>query len=226
MAKNADERCFWTDLVKKLQPCVTKENFPERTRRSLSLLFCSIFLAACGTLRTTTDKVAQIALDAVGVNTSQKSAANGSARTIRMHLDASRNLNADDNGNGLSAIVRLYKLKDINTFLAAPHSVFGHIEREKESFGADLMDVRELTLAPGQRLDLAEKMTDEMAYLGVVTLFRSPDRKRWRFAFGVAAAEATDITLGLHACAMTATSMAPSGMTLNDTALLSSVKCN
>ncbi len=226
MTKNADDRRIWKALVKKLKSCVTKEEFPEWACHPLYLLLCGIFLTACGVVRTTTDKVAQIALETVGVNTSQKSATNGSTRAIRMRLDASRDLNADDNGNGLSAIVRLYKLKDINTFLSAPLSVFGHIEREKESFGADLMDVRELTLAPGQRLDLVEKMTDEMAYLGVVTLFRAPDRKRWRFAFDIAAAEATGITLGLHACAMSATSMPPSGMTLNDTALLSSVKCN
>lgn len=190
----------------------------------LSALACG-FLIACNTVQTMSDKAAEIALSAAGITIPDNAALPKAPKTIKVRLEAARDLNADEAGQGLSAIVRLYKLKDRNAFMSAQLGAFGNPEKEKQAFGSDLMEMRELTLSPGQTLELSEKMTGEMAYLGVATLFRSPDPKRWRFAFATAEAEPSGITLGLHSCAMTATSAAPSGMDLHEAALLSSVKC-
>jgi type VI secretion system protein VasD len=118
--------------------------------------------------------------------------------------------------------VRLYKLRDHNSFLSTPYTSFGAPETEKQAMGADLLEAREIILSPGQTLDLKEKMAGEAAYLGVVALFRSPAPRRWRFAFSAAN---TKITMGVHACAMTVTDIAPVGMSLDETAFLSSIKC-
>jgi type VI secretion system protein VasD len=81
-----------------------------------------------------------------------------------------------------------------------------------------------MTLSPGQVLDLKEKMIPEATYLGVVALFRSPAAQRWRFAYATSDVE-SGVTIGVHACAMTSTNAAPSGMTVAETALLSPVRC-
>ncbi|MGE5651478.1 MAG: type VI secretion system lipoprotein TssJ [Bacillota bacterium] len=226
MKKKAEEKSFYMILNRKTRRHVTKGNLHELPFRRVGLLTMSIFLAACSAVRATTDKAAQLALETVGIRAPESSAQAAPARTIRIRLDAARDLNADEDGKGLSAIVRLYKLRDKNAFLSAPYAVFGHLDREKQAFGADMMEAHELILTPGQQIDLAEKMSAETPYLGVATLFRTPDSRRWRFAFAGATAEAAGITLGVHGCAMTATTIAPLGMTLSDAALLSSVKCN
>lgn len=225
MKKKEDDIYFCTYLVNLGSTSVTQLKNYSRLPVRTCILLSSIFLIACSIVRTTTDKVAQIALEAGGAKIPASSPRAFSVKTVWIRIDAAKNLNADDDGRGLSTIVRIYKLKDKNGFLSAPYAIFGHTEREKLAFGNDLMDVRELILAPGQRIELAEKMTDEIAYLGVATLFRSPEITRWRFVFPTTEAESSGVTLGVHACAMTATSLAPSGMALNDVSLLSSVKC-
>lgn len=191
----------------------------------LSLALAAAMLTACGAVQTASSKVADMALNVAGVRLPEVAAPRRADRFAHVRIAAAGNLNADEHGRGLSAIVRVYRLKDRNAFLAAPYAAFGHAEKEKQALGSDLLDVSELILAPGQTLEFKEKMNDETAYLGVVALFRVPDQKRWRFAFTASDAESSGVTLGLHACAMTATAAAPSGMAPGDAALLSPVKC-
>lgn len=134
-------------------------------------------------------------------------------------------MNAGDDGEGLSAVLRIYKLRDRTSFLSMPYAAFGNPDKEKQVIGADLLEVREMILSPGQMLDVTEKMNAEAAYLGVVTLFRSPSPERWRFAYATSDIENSGVTIGIHRCAMTSTSAAPIGMTLSETALLSPLKC-
>jgi type VI secretion system protein VasD len=145
--------------------------------------------------------------------------------TVPLRIDAAKNMNVGENGQGLSTILRLYKLKDKNAFLIAPYSTYGDSTKEKEAIGTDLVEVRELILSPGQTLSTKEKMPADAAYLGVVALFRSPVAQRWRYVFSTADAAKSGVIIGVHTCAMSATNVAPVGMTLDDAGLLSPVKC-
>lgn len=190
------------------------------------LLLISISLVACSTaVQIASDKVAELALGAIGIQLPDNPNLPRPAKTIRLHIEAAKDLNAGDDGQGLSAIMRLYKLKDQNAFLSTPYSAFGSPEKEKQAIGGDLLEVKELVLSPGQAIDLKEKLTGETTYLGMVTLFHNPDSRRWRFAFASSNADSAGITVGVHSCAMTATGAAPSGMTSNEAALLTTVKC-
>lgn len=160
----------------------------------------------------------------MGIKVDGQSGARAS-KTVQLRLETAQNLNAGEDGQGLSTVFRVYKLKDRNAFLATPYSVFGSPEREKSAFGQDVLEMREMVLSPGESLDMKEKITADTPYLGTVALFRQPGAQRWRFVFAAADSEKTGITLGLHACAMTATTTPPVGMTLNESALLSSVHC-
>jgi type VI secretion system protein VasD len=124
-------------------------------------------------------------------------------RNVPLKLHASSNLNAGATGKPLSLITRVYKLKQTAAFYSAPYDAFLSPEKEKALLGADLIEVRELTLVPGQLYEVTEKVSRESAYIGVVTLFRKPAAQRWRAAFAAADAEISGITLGLHACSMT-----------------------
>ncbi|RJG06142.1 type VI secretion system lipoprotein TssJ [Noviherbaspirillum cavernae] len=184
-------------------------------------------LAGCGVAPIATGKVAEIALQAVGIALSDSAKAPRGPKYVQIRLKGADDMNAGEDGKGLSAIVRLYKLKDQNSFQAMPYTTFGRAEKERLALGDDLVEVKELILSPGQTLELKEKVENDTAYLGVVTLFRSPNARRWRFSFAASEeTQKTGITLGIHACAMSATSSAPIGMALTESSLLSPVKCS
>jgi type VI secretion system protein VasD len=197
----------------------------SHTGRVLVLL-APIVLAACGTAaQIATGTVAEIALGAIGIKVPESANTTRPPKEVPLRLEAAKDMNAGADGEGLSAVLRLYKLKDQTNFLATPYASFGNPEKEKQALGTDLVEVRELILSPGQTLDLKEKMVSEARFLGVVTLFRSPSPQRWRFAYAASEAEKTGVTIGIHTCAMTSTNAAPLGMTLAETSLLSPVKC-
>lgn len=191
----------------------------------LPLLAACLLLNGCAAaVGVVTNVLADKALVAMGVKLENPNAPRP-PKSIPLRLETAQDLNAGDDGKGLSTVFRVYKLKDQNAFMATPYAAFGNPEREKSAFGQDLLEVREMILSPGEILDLKEKLPVESAYLGTVALFRQPSAQRWRFVFAAADSEKNGITLGLHACAMTATSTPPVGMTVNESALLSSARC-
>ena len=123
-------------------------------------------------------------------------------RKVQLRIHAGERLNTDPAARSLSIVVKVYKLKDVTAFLAAPLEAFKDSASEKTAFGNDLIDSRELVLTPGQKYEVVETLPPTIAQIAVVAMFRAPAEGRWRFAFGTRAAEKSGITLGVHACAM------------------------
>jgi type VI secretion system protein VasD len=172
-----------------------------------------------------TAKVAEFALSAVGIKMPGSADAPQPPKTVELHIEGTQDLNAGEDGRGLSTVVRLYKLRDQTGFLSMPYAEFGATDKEKASLGTDLVDVKELVLAPGQTLDLQEKMPNDTRYFGVVALLRSPDPQRWRFAFPLSKADSTPIAVAINACKMTVTTSLPSDIASGKSAFVASASC-
>jgi type VI secretion system protein VasD len=127
---------------------------------------------------------------------------------VAVRLQAAQGLNLDTRGQPLALLVRVYKLRQRTAFDQAPYAAFLSPQAEREALGADLLDVREVTLVPGQQFELNEKLAREAGWLGVVALFHSPQPQGWRLAFAAPEAEQGGVTIGLHACAMSASTAA------------------
>lgn len=121
---------------------------------------------------------------------------------VNWRLFASDSLNVDENGQPLALLVRIYRLRNADTFLQAPYEAFGDPNKEKLTLGEDLVAVREVQLLPGQRHEALDKVAREAHYIGIVALYRNPSTGRWRYAFNTASAERSGLHLGAHACAM------------------------
>jgi type VI secretion system protein VasD len=126
------------------------------------------------------------------------------ARSVTLRLHAGEVLNVDAQGRSLALVARVYKLRASDTFLQAPHEAFQQDPaRHKElPFAQDVVDMREVVLTPGQRLDGIETLGPEVKAIAVVALFRAPAPQRWRFVFDTASATRTGITMGAHGCAL------------------------
>jgi type VI secretion system protein VasD len=129
-------------------------------------------------------------------------------RSVALRLHAAKRLNVDARGQPLALLVRVYKLRQRTAFEQAPYAAFLSPQSEREALGADLLEVRELMLVPGQQLELSEKLAREAGWLGVVALFHSPPAQGWRLAFAAPEAEKSGVTIGLHACAMSSSGSA------------------
>jgi type VI secretion system protein VasD len=107
--------------------------------------------------------------------------------------------------------VRVYKLRQRTAFEQAPYAAFLSAQQEREALGGDLVEVRELTVVPGQQLELKETLPRDAGWIGVVALFHSPLQQGWRLAFAAPQAEQSGVTVGLHACAMSASGAEEAG---------------
>lgn len=130
---------------------------------------------------------------------------------FRLHASSSLNLDAAS-GQPLALVTRIYKLRSPNAFLGAPYEVFGQPAVEKDRLGADLIEVREVQLVPGQRIEGLEKVAREAGYVGIVALFHDPSPQRWRYAFSTEALEQSGLSVGAHACALTVSQGEPLGL--------------
>lgn len=145
-------------------------------------------------------------------------------KKVSLRLHAGETLNTDSQRRSLSTVVRIYKLRNVNAFLAAPYEAMGTESSEKAAFGSDLLDVRELVLMPGQKHEVVETMPLEASHLAVTALFRAPAEDRWRFAFRVKESEKTGITVGIHGCALSVAAGVPDGAP-PETLRLAGVNC-
>jgi len=135
-------------------------------------------------------------------------------RNVALRLHASPRLNLDKRGQPLALAVRLYQLRQKEAFEQTPYDAFLDAGQERERLGADLLEVREIMLVPGQKVEVNEKVGREAGYLAVVALFQRPAEGRWRTVVKAVDAEREGLTIGLHACALTV-----------GAASLSSVRC-
>jgi type VI secretion system protein VasD len=142
-------------------------------------------------------------------------------RNVVVHLHAAPRLNVDARGQSLALVVRIYKLRQRGAFDQAPFAAFLSAQAERDVLGADLVEVREITLVPGQHLDVNDRLARDTPWLGVVALFHAPAEHGWRAVFAAADAEQAGVTIGLHACALTVgTGALPAGGALRPLSLV------
>ena len=188
-----------------------------RINSSLAVLAAACALAGCGS-----NGLASKAMEATGLRKPPElPEAQKPPRSVALRLHASPKLNADKRGQPLALAVRLYKLRQKDAFEGAPYATFLDPRLERESLGADLVEVREIMLVPGQRYEVTEKVAREAGHVGIVALFHTPAAGRWRTAVSSLEAERDGLNVGLHACAMSVGSAAAK----DGASALGSVRC-
>jgi type VI secretion system protein VasD len=199
-----------------------QENRMTPTHRCALLMLAFIFAAAlsgCG--NTPHGSFANAALGAVGLRKQPGlPESQQPPRNVPLRLHAATRLNVNERGQPLALAVRLYKLRQKDAFEEAPYAAFLDPQQERERLGADLLDVREIMLVPGQRYEVTEKVAREAGHVGIVALFHNPAAGHWRTTVSSADAERNGVNIGLHACAMSV-----AGRAIGGASALGSVRC-
>jgi len=163
------------------------------------LLLLAAFLPGCAG-----DGLAGRALEAAGMRKAPDAEKLKGPRSIVLRLHAAPKLNTDAQGRPLALLARVYTLRQKAAFDAAPYATFLTPGADREAFGADLVEVKDVTLVPGQRYEVVEKVPREAAFIGIVALFHSPAPQRWRLSFSALDAESAGVTVAMQACALSA----------------------
>lgn len=173
----------------------------------LCLAIATLNLSGCASSAIGT--VASLVMQASGIGKPDVPDSQKPPRNVSIKLHASANLNAGNTLRPAALIAKIYKLKQNASFQRATYDTFLSSQKEKEVLGTDLLDVREVTLIPGQRYEVPEKVTKEAGFIGIVFLFQNPAAQRWKVSFQAEQAEKSGITLGVHACGFTLGAGAP-----------------
>lgn len=176
-------------------------------------------------------KMKEGALQVVGITSAAEQAAKSaaareSAKPVSVNIYAGRNLNSDSHGRGMATVFRIYRLRDPAAFMQATYEQLADAQGEKSLLGADLVDVKEWVVKPGEEVLRTETLGGEAAYLGVVALYRKPAPDRWRLSFARSnPANDKGIVIGAHACAMTVSRGEPFQAQLVNAGSLGGVLC-
>ena len=150
----------------------------RRLVHATALLLPALLLAGCagGAIGTLTNAALHMA--GVSKPPPELPDAQKPPRNVSIRLHAAQRLNTDAEGRPLALVARIYKLRQSAAFEQAPYDSFLDTQREKAALGADLMEVKEVLLVPGQRYEVQEKVSKEAYFIGVVALFRAPAAQR------------------------------------------------
>lgn len=192
-------------------------NLYMRTRRfhlcHLGLALCCAALSGCSSVpgdrggvfdRTLyvlgLQRTDALSLQAQGTPSSQS--AQSASQRVGLRLHAGQVLNVSEQGQSLSVVVRLFKLRERIAFEQAPYGAFQKSDAgQHQGLATDTVESRDLVMTPGQKYEVVETLGPDVRYFAVAILFRLPAEQRWRFIFDAKAAATTGITLGLHGCA-------------------------
>lgn len=95
-----------------------------------------------------------------------------------LQISTTPSLNARADGRALALLVRVYHLKSKEAFLARTYHDLSQGDGKLES--ADIVDMKELVLRPGQTHRSSEVLQANAPYIGIVALYQQPAGDHWR----------------------------------------------
>lgn len=181
-----------------------RTTFPTILRLLMSVVLCTLAVG-CASAPRIGERIGDT-LQGMGLKRSDDDGQPTEKTSLRLRMHAAPNLNGGSEARPLALVVKLFHLRDHDSFQALDFDAFLDDALADEALGDALLASREVLLLPNQRYDVLEALAPEVTHLGVVALFRGPAATRWRFVFDAGQVDANGILVGLHACAMTTTS--------------------
>ncbi|MFE8070116.1 type VI secretion system lipoprotein TssJ [Marinobacteraceae bacterium S3BR75-40.1] len=97
-----------------------------------------------------------------------------------LHLRANISTNADDQGQPLPVVVRVYELRSEEAFQEA--GFFDLYDNADSVLGDDLLRTSEVVLRPTQQLTHDMRLDKDTRYVGIIGAFRDIDNADWKLS--------------------------------------------
>ncbi|PHV13184.1 type VI secretion system lipoprotein TssJ [Chitinimonas sp. BJB300] len=166
-------------------------------RATINILYAVIgvhLLVGCAT------PVGQAALRAVGMSEKEEA-----GRKLQLVLSAGDSVNSDKSGRGNALVLRVFKLRNQESFLALSREAFDSGGVAPAGLKEDLLGSKEHILTPGQQYQAEELLPPGTRYVGLMMMFQSSQPARWRTVLQVSALDDKPLLVGVHRCSFTIT---------------------
>ncbi|QIC16671.1 type VI secretion system lipoprotein TssJ [Providencia vermicola] len=134
------------------------------------LLIATINLTACGLTQMVSDGT--------------RSAANAifykQVKVVHLDFVAREALNTDDTGTSLSTIIRVYQLKNFESFAESDYATL--FAKDSQVLKSSLVTQKDLRIRPGESISLDMPLEKEAEFVAVAAMFHHPDlvTDNWR----------------------------------------------
>lgn len=98
--------------------------------------------------------------------------------TAGLTIQATDKINPNASGTASPVVVRIYELKATSTFDTAEFSQLFY--NDQATLGGDMLDRREVEIAPGQTVERTDTLSSETRYLGFIAGYRDLSNATWR----------------------------------------------
>ena len=102
---------------------------------------------------------------------------------LDIRFTASGDLNPDISGRPSPLVVRLYEIKAPSIFENA--DFYSLYDYGKETLGPDFVGMEELTLKPGEQLDMKLALQNDTNYIAILGAYRDINSANWKRVFPV-----------------------------------------
>ncbi|MGL4603849.1 MAG: type VI secretion system lipoprotein TssJ [Iodobacter sp.] len=126
-------------------------------------------LSGCGAIQTVTDTVTSVS----------KAVFIPQIKVLKIDLTARDELNTSQTGDAHTVVVRIYQLKNRETFDGTEIGTLWN--KDKEILKQDLVGISESIISPGSQKSLTEKMEPEADYIAIVAFYENvPKDDKWK----------------------------------------------
>lgn len=117
-----------------------------------------------------------------------------------LSITSATELNLDDKGRPLSAVLRIQQLRDDGPFRKMTQEASLSASREKEILGNSLINEKEILLTPGENMEELLQLKEGVRFIAVTGQFRKADPHWWRLLYDITKINKKGIVLQAGAC--------------------------
>ncbi len=115
---------------------------------------------------------------------------------IEATIQATEDINPDNDGQASPLVIRLYELKSATAFNNA--AFFALYDGDLAELGADLQNREEIELKPGQAVEIERELKPETRFIGIMAAYRDIDNATWRAVQPIEENETAELTIAVQ----------------------------
>ncbi|EPL9571251.1 type VI secretion system lipoprotein TssJ [Providencia rettgeri] len=135
------------------------------TSTGISILLAASFgLTGCGLTQMVSDGTSNVA----------KSIFYKQVKVVHLDFVARDALNTDDNGASLSTVIRIYQLKNADSFDNSDYETL--FDRDSEILKSSLVAQKDIRIRPGESIAVDMPMEEGAEFVAIAAMFNNPDK--------------------------------------------------
>ena len=130
----------------------------------------SIWLSGCGIAQSVSEGVVDLSNSVFSWN----------VRTLHLDITARAELNVDDEGHSSPVVIRIYQLKEADTFNSISYQNL--VDQDNDALKESLLESKEVVLKPDTAISIDVPFDKKAEVAAIVALYKEPDLKEnsWR----------------------------------------------